>query len=250
MGIRRLAALGGHERRALPRAGSRIPAEHVSIRGDRGRRLIRPTGGSSVTRPTRTSRVRRSALSPTVSDVPGSARRQTRGRPADGGQRLADPLARAVPAALRRRQVDRRARPRSRRGPGPGPAQASTSTSSPLRNRWQRTPPVARPLGGYSAYGVTFTLAGRGAGQRAGAARDRDHDRLVAGPAAAPVDRAEPDHGRPGRQPDPGHAAGRPALRPDRRGAEPQQLRVAGDEDQVRRPHWRAGPRRPPGRRP
>ena len=34
---------------------------------------------------------------------------------------------------------------------GPGPAQASTSTSSPLRNRWQRTPPVARPLGGYSA---------------------------------------------------------------------------------------------------
>ena len=43
---------------------------------------------------------------------------------------------------------------------GPGPAQASTSTSSPFRNRWQRTPPVARPLGGNSAYGVTFTLAG------------------------------------------------------------------------------------------
>ena len=28
-----------------------------------------------------------------------------------------------------------------------------------MRNRWQRTPPVARPLGGYSAYGVTLTLA-------------------------------------------------------------------------------------------
>src|ERR1700733_63165 len=34
---------------------------------------------------------------------------------------------------------------------GAGPAQASTSTSSPLRNLWQRTPPVARPFGGYSA---------------------------------------------------------------------------------------------------
>src|SRR5215472_9088850 len=33
---------------------------------------------------------------------------------------------------------------------GPGPAQASTRVSSPLRNLWQRTPPVARPLGGYS----------------------------------------------------------------------------------------------------
>src|SRR5262249_23379531 len=42
---------------------------------------------------------------------------------------------------------------------GPGPAQASTRVSSPLRNLWQRTPPVARPLGGYSRYGVTFTVA-------------------------------------------------------------------------------------------
>src|SRR6516162_11770686 len=42
---------------------------------------------------------------------------------------------------------------------GPGPAQASTRVSSPLRNLWQRTPPVARPLAGYSRYGVTFTVA-------------------------------------------------------------------------------------------
>src|ERR1039458_8806469 len=47
---------------------------------------------------------------------------------------------------------------------GPGPAQASTSTSSPFRNLWQRTPPVARPLGGYSAYGVTFTVAAEAPG--------------------------------------------------------------------------------------
>ena len=31
---------------------------------------------------------------------------------------------------------------------GAGPAQASSRASSPLRNRWQRTPPVARPLAG------------------------------------------------------------------------------------------------------
>ena len=41
---------------------------------------------------------------------------------------------------------------------GAGPAQAMTSASSPLRNRWQRTPPVARPLAGNSCSGVTFTL--------------------------------------------------------------------------------------------
>src|SRR6201993_5028671 len=42
---------------------------------------------------------------------------------------------------------------------GVGPAHAMTSMSSPLRNRWQRTPPVARPLPGNSCSGVTFTLA-------------------------------------------------------------------------------------------
>ena len=38
------------------------------------------------------------------------------------------------------------------------PAQPRSSVSSPLKKRWQRTPPVARPLPGYSAYGVTLTL--------------------------------------------------------------------------------------------
>src|ERR1035441_1627587 len=47
---------------------------------------------------------------------------------------------------------------------GRGPAQASTRASSPFRSRWQRTPPVARPLGGYSAYGVTFTVAAEAPG--------------------------------------------------------------------------------------
>src|SRR5690606_29586273 len=40
---------------------------------------------------------------------------------------------------------------------GAGPAHAKMRVSSPLRNRWHRTPPVARPLAGYSSYGVTLT---------------------------------------------------------------------------------------------
>src|SRR5580692_12964380 len=40
---------------------------------------------------------------------------------------------------------------------GGGPIQAWIRPSSPLRKRWQRTPPVARPFGGYSANGVTLT---------------------------------------------------------------------------------------------
>src|SRR5438477_290291 len=43
---------------------------------------------------------------------------------------------------------------------GASPAQAATRVSSPLRKRWQRTPPVARPLPGYSANGVSFTAPG------------------------------------------------------------------------------------------
>ena len=41
------------------------------------------------------------------------------------------------------------------------PTQARSRPSSPLRNRWARTPPVARPLPGYSAKGVTFHAPGR-----------------------------------------------------------------------------------------
>src|SRR6185436_6211480 len=40
---------------------------------------------------------------------------------------------------------------------GAGPTQASSRESSPLRKRWQRTPPVARPLDGYCRNSVTFT---------------------------------------------------------------------------------------------
>lgn len=36
------------------------------------------------------------------------------------------------------------------------PAQARIRTSSPFRKRWQRTPPVARPLRGYWSKGVSF----------------------------------------------------------------------------------------------
>ena len=51
--------------------------------------------------------------------------------PVASGRSIGDPLAAAARAGAR-------------------PAQAKTNASSPLRNRWQRTPPVARPLPGYS----------------------------------------------------------------------------------------------------
>ena len=116
---------------------------------------------------------------------------------------------------------------------GPGPAQASTSTSSPLRNRWQRTPPVARPLGGYSAYGVTFTVTAAVPGSAP--ALPATVTTTGSAGTVARVHGAEPDHRGAGGQPDPGHAARGPALRAHRRRAEPQQLRVAGDEHQVLR---------------
>ena len=63
---------------------------------------------------------------------------------------------RPVAATLGRGQVDRA--PLAAAAPaGAGPAQASSRVSSPFRKRWQRTPPVARPLPGYSASGVTLT---------------------------------------------------------------------------------------------
>ena len=40
---------------------------------------------------------------------------------------------------------------------GPWPTHASARRSCPRRRRWQRTPPVPRPLAGYSVNGVTFT---------------------------------------------------------------------------------------------
>ncbi len=62
-------------------------------------------------------------------------------RPSAAGRSIGAPLAAAARA-------------------GAEPAQAKTRVSSPLRKRWQRTPPVARPLAGYSANGVTLTAPG------------------------------------------------------------------------------------------
>ena len=42
---------------------------------------------------------------------------------------------------------------------GAAPAQARVRQSSPFRNRWQRTPPVARPLRGYWSNGVSLAVA-------------------------------------------------------------------------------------------
>ena len=155
----------------------------------------------------------------------------------------------------------RRSRPAGRRPPGSStgaplaaaaragavPAQAKTRASSPLRNRWQRTPPVARPLAGYSENGVTLTRAGLGAGQRRRGAGGRDHDRAL---GCVRVDRAEPRHPLARGDPDAGHAAAGAALGPDRVGAEVQQLGVGGEEAEALASRWSARPRRRPRRRP
>ena len=76
---------------------------------------------------------------PAITEVPGVP--DPSRRPVGSGRSIATP-----PAPLARAGV--------------APAQARTRVSSPLRKRWHRTPPVARPLGGYSAYGVTFRAPG------------------------------------------------------------------------------------------
>ena len=80
--------------------------------------------------------------------------------PGGRGDRLCPRRTGAVPPADRPRAGRPVRRWRPRPGPGASPAQAKTSVSSPLRNRWQRTPPVARPLAGYSPNGVTLTAPG------------------------------------------------------------------------------------------
>jgi hypothetical protein len=140
---------------------------------------------------------------------------------------------------------------------GAGPAQAATSVSSPLRNRWQRTPPVARPLAGYSCIGVTLTLSGRRARQRARAARHRDHHGRGVGPhrpggrprGRVSVHRAEPHHRCPADSRTP---AMPPAARPCGRTADAGNRSscaslVMNTSSADRCP---AGPRPPPGRRP
>src|SRR5580692_6533510 len=75
---------------------------------------------------------------------------------------------------------------------GGGPIQAWIRPSSPLRKRWQRTPPVARPLAGYSVNGVTLTDAPPVPGR----APDRPATVTTtasAAEAAASAEPAEPD---------------------------------------------------------
>ena len=110
---------------------------------------------------------------------------------------------------------------------GAGPAQASSRESSPLRNRWQRTPPVARPLAGYCRNSVTLTEPASVPG------RARDVPDTVATTASARRYRAEVDDTRADAEFDAGHAASRAALRSYSRGGKVQQLGVVGDEDQL-----------------
>ena len=87
------------------------------------------------------------------------------------------------------RQVGRGAglgRRAGRGGARPGQHQASPR---PCRNRWQRTPPVARPLRGYWSNGVSLAVRLRRVVQRAARARDREHHRVH-----RRVDRGERDH--------------------------------------------------------
>ena len=108
--------------------------------------------------------------------------------------------------------------------PAPRPAQAKTRVSSPLRNRWQRTPPVARPLAGYSENGVTFTAPGSVPGSAV------DEPETVTTTDDVGVERPERDDVLTGGQLDAGDAAAGAALRAHAAGAEVQQLGVGGDE--------------------
>ena len=130
-------------------------------------------------------------------------------RPVASGRSTAAPLAAAARA-------------------GPRPTQAKTRASSPLRKRWQRTPPVPRPLAGYSENGVTFTAPGSVPGSAAADPRRGDHDRGV-----VDLEGAEGDDPLPGGEPDAGDPAAGAALRPHLAGAEVQQLGVGGDEAEL-----------------
>ena len=147
--------------------------------------------------------------------------------PGAGHDRLGAGYARRRRAgrSARAGRPERRSRPQP--GPAASPAQARIRASSPLRNRWQRTPPVARPLAGYSENGVTLTAPGSVPGSAV------DEPRRVTTTADAGVERAEPDDRLAGGELDAGHAAAAAALRPHAGGAEVQQLGVGGDEAQL-----------------
>ena len=96
------------------------------------------------------------------------------------------------PAAGRPRQIDGCAA-RRRGNAGARPAQANNKVSSPLRNRWHRTPPVARPFAGYSPNGVTLTAPASVPGRAA------DEPDTVTTTHRSPPDRTEENYPGPAR---------------------------------------------------
>ncbi len=144
-----------------------------------------------------------------------------------------EPGARPVAPADRIRQRDRGARLAGahRRGrPGPGRHQRVLALEEPVAAHAAGGPALGRVL----VHRGDLHAARRRPRQGARVARHGDHHGGGVGPrrpggrprGRVSVHGAEPHHRSPRRQPDPGHAAGRPALRPDRRRGEPQQLRV------------------------
>ena len=208
--VRLMARASGATRwcqRALPRrsgVAGQAPRPHHGCRAVRAGRCVLASRGSSVRRP--------AAL------VVRGQPRSTRWPTISGAREL---CARAVAALVGGGQVAR-ARRCGVAAAGRGPTQASTSRVSPLRNRWARTPPVARPFAGYCANGVTFTVAaGRGDHHRLAVLRVVGADRAEERPPGRPSARLMPA------MPPPLRPCGRTSL-----AGEPQQRRVGGDERQ------------------
>ena len=98
---------------------------------------------------------------------------------------------------------------------GAAPAQAKTRASSPLRKRWQRTPPVARPLARVLRERRDLDRARLGAGQRGRRAGDGDHDRRRRGSTdAEPRARDSPSASRTPAMPPPERPWGRTPSAP------------------------------------
>ncbi len=158
-----------------------------------------------------------------LDDDPRPGRRGRAGQWLGGGERLSTTSQGTAPApamGARRRGAGavpsgiglgqrRRALPRPwRRVPVRGPPRHRSSRSSPERKRWHRTPPVARPLPGYSANGVTLIVPASVPGRAAALPAIGDHDRGVVGHEGL-----ERHHLGATGQLDAGHARGGPALR-------------------------------------
>ena len=133
-------------------------------------------------------------------------------------RRRAMPEPSRLPDRIRRSSTGTRRFGRAHRGAGP--TQATTSMSSPLRNRWQRTPPVPRPFAGNSCSGVPSRCRPPPR-QRRRAARHGDHHGGGVGPggrdgvpAAAAASTAPNRHHRERRRTTSRAPAMPPAARP------------------------------------